>query len=61
MSGRCEICQQDVPTYDLVGHIRVMHPDEYEPPATWPDGSPVILDYSDTVEQAFSDLDGEGQ
>lgn len=27
MSCRCHLCDDDIPTDDLLGHIRVMHPD----------------------------------
>lgn len=28
-TGHCHLCEEDVPTHDLIGHIRVMHPDQY--------------------------------
>jgi hypothetical protein len=43
-TGTCLVCGEDVPTHDLVGHLRVMHPDQYEPVQTWADGSPVVTD-----------------
>ncbi len=42
--GKCNLCQDDVPTADLVSHLSVMHPDAYEPFETWPDGSVVVVD-----------------
>lgn len=43
-TGTCHLCEPaaDVPTVDLVNHIRVMHPDQYEPVECWPDGAPVV-------------------
>lgn len=49
-TGRCHLCDEPVPTFDLLGHVRVMHPDQYEPPAVWPDGGPVIEDATLTPE-----------
>lgn len=44
-TGHCHLCDTDVPTYDLLGHIRVMHPDEYgDGPERWPDGGYVVYD-----------------
>lgn len=45
-TGICHLCEPaaDVPTFDLLNHLRVVHPDWYEPPECWPDGSVVILD-----------------
>jgi hypothetical protein len=42
-TGLCGICQQPLPTSELVGHIAVHHPDQYEPFETWPDGAVVVL------------------
>lgn len=43
-TGYCLLCSSDVPSEELLDHIRVMHPDDYEPPLTWPDGSLVIIE-----------------
>lgn len=43
-TGWCELCQEAVPTADLISHICVYHPDNYEPVETWPDGRPVVLE-----------------
>lgn len=44
-TGRCLLCHEPVPTHDLVGHLRVMHPDEYgEGPILWPDGGPLVVE-----------------
>jgi hypothetical protein len=56
-TGRCHVCEEDVPTHDLLGHLRVMHPDVYgDGPELWPDGQVVILDDSLTPE----DFQAEG-
>jgi hypothetical protein len=44
-TGWCAICQEPVPTQDLLGHLRVMHPEQYgDGPERWPDGRPVVVD-----------------
>ncbi len=40
----CEICGETHPIQHILNHLRVMHPDHYEEPDTWPDGGPVIVD-----------------
>lgn len=49
-TGVCLVCQEDVPSEELVDHIRVMHPDVYEPPLTWPDGKRVVICEDDLEE-----------
>lgn len=50
-TGHCNVCNEDVPTHDLLGHLRVMHPTEYgDGPECWPDGSLVVLDSTLTPE-----------
>lgn len=58
-TGFCNVCEEDVPSHDLMGHIRVMHPDLYEEPLTWPDGSYVIIDES-LEPQDFADGETDG-
>jgi len=41
---RCDLCATFQPADTLLDHIRLMHPDDYEELAVWPDGSPVIID-----------------
>jgi hypothetical protein len=42
-TGHCHVCEEPVTTHDLLGHLRVMHPDEYgDGPITWPDGGVLI-------------------
>lgn len=41
---RCELCLAAVPTDRLLTHLRMLHPDAYEPVETWPDGAPVVVD-----------------
>lgn len=44
-TGHCNLCDEDVPTYDLLGHLRVMHPDDYgDGPTLWPDGGPLVVE-----------------
>lgn len=42
--GSCLICSEKVPDPDLVEHLRLMHPDQYEPSGEWPGGRPVRVD-----------------
>jgi hypothetical protein len=56
MSGHCEICNEDIDPggpWDVVGHIRTMHPDEYKPPETWADGGLVIHEEPTDLGEAF--------
>lgn len=46
---KCLVCDDEWPDDEggiesAVDHIRVMHPDQYEPPERWPDGGLVIHD-----------------
>lgn len=34
--GSCLLCSDKVPDPDLVEHLRLMHPDQYEPAGEWP-------------------------
>jgi hypothetical protein len=44
-TGVCLVCDDDVPSVELVDHIRVMHPDEYgDGPLLWADGRRVVFD-----------------
>lgn len=44
-TGWCSLCPGPVPTHDLLGHLRVMHPAEYgNGPERWPDGGLVVYD-----------------
>lgn len=52
---KCFICNEEWP--DAEGglesagdHIRVNHPDQYEPPERWPDGQIVVHDDTLTPE-----------
>lgn len=48
--GHCHLCHDDIPSLDLLGHLRVLHPEVYgDGPAVWPDGGPVI-DCSEVAE-----------
>jgi hypothetical protein len=59
-TGRCEICQQPVPTAELVSHISAHHPDDYAPFQTWPDGGAVIeYDEAAITPEAFEEVPGE--
>lgn len=49
-SGYCHLCNEDVPTTKLLDHVRLLHPDVYEEPETWPDGRRVV--YDDTLRPA---------
>lgn len=48
-TGQCLLCSADVPSSELVSHLSVMHPDQYEPFLTWPDGS-IAVDMSEVLE-----------
>jgi hypothetical protein len=51
MTGHCRVCDEDVPSLDLLDHIRVMHPDHYgDGPQRWPDGGVVVIDTQPTDE-----------
>lgn len=46
---KCLVCREEWPDEDgglesVVDHMRVMHPDDFEPPERWPDGALVIHD-----------------
>lgn len=44
-TGHCNVCGEDVPSVELLDHLRVMHPDHYgNGPERWPDGGIVIHD-----------------
>lgn len=49
-TGVCLVCEEDVPSEELVDHLRVMHPDVYESPLEWPDGKRVVIDESELDE-----------
>jgi hypothetical protein len=43
--GHCNLCDEPVEDRDIIDHIRLIHPVEYDGgPAMWPDGGLVILD-----------------
>ena len=44
MTARCNLCRKQMPTEELLEHVRLLHPDDYEPVQTWSDGQPVIID-----------------
>jgi hypothetical protein len=48
--GKCLLCDETPADPELVDHLRVMHPGQHEPPATWPDGvnEPAISDHDAT-------------
>ncbi len=46
----CNLCGELMETVYVLDHLRLAHPDDYEPPAEWPDGSPVIVDQTLTPE-----------
>lgn len=46
-SGWCNLCDGPLEggsLEEILDHLRVMHPDQYEPPERWPDGGLVIHD-----------------
>ncbi|WP_308820087.1 hypothetical protein [Pseudonocardia alni] len=48
-TGSCLVCGEHVPSVELVDHLRVMHPDRYQPLRTWRDGQPVVIDETNSV------------
>lgn len=46
----CNLCGVSVGLAELESHLRLLHPDVYEPFETWPDGGLVIVDQSDPAE-----------
>jgi hypothetical protein len=44
--GTCHLCDED--TDDILGHLRVIHPDIWDGIERWPDGGFVV--YDETVE-----------
>lgn len=44
-TGRCNVCEEDVASVELLDHLRVMHPADYgNGPLRWPDGGFVVVD-----------------
>jgi hypothetical protein len=46
---KCDLCGDEWPDAEgglesAVDHVRVMHPDQYQPPERWPDGQIVVHD-----------------
>lgn len=51
-TGHCHVCEQPVPSVELLDHIRVLHPEQYgDGPQRWPDGGLVIVDDSLTPDE----------
>lgn len=48
ISFNCALCDERVLLDKIEDHVRIFHPDHYEPLERWPDGNPVIID--DTLE-----------
>jgi hypothetical protein len=48
VTGACLLCQpnETVPLAEILDHLRLIHPSQWDGLETWPDGSPVI--YEDT-------------
>ena len=38
----CQLCAEQVSTLELLEHVRLIHPDVYEPLEEWPDGGVVV-------------------
>lgn len=60
-AGHCLICNQDIVPggpQDALNHIRVMHPDDYSPVETWPDGTPVVVDDDPTPDMVINEGTG---
>lgn len=54
-TGHCNVCDEPVPSDELLDHLRVVHPEQYgDGPERWPDGGLVIHDGSDTVDDLLS-------
>ena len=58
--GHCLVCDEDIPSVELVDHIRVMHPDDYgDGPMLWPDGRRVVYDEDPDPADVFNASPGE--
>lgn len=44
---RCRLCPDMVPAYQLLEHIRLLHPENYEETLRWPDGEPIAWEDAD--------------
>jgi hypothetical protein len=56
VSGHCEICNEDIDPgglREMVDHIRLLHPDDYEEPEQWPDGGFVIHEEPSDLNEAW--------
>lgn len=52
-TGRCNLCDEPVPSMELLDHLRVLHPDAYgDGPERWPDGGVVVHEELDPGEFA---------
>jgi hypothetical protein len=42
----CDLCEPStyVPTDEIMEHVRLLHPDQYEEYETWPDGKFVMFE-----------------
>lgn len=47
--ARCELCGEAIESYELLQHLRVMHPDIEIELEFWPDGGPVVHDAMDDL------------
>lgn len=64
MSGRCNLCAEDMPSpygpQEILDHIRNVHPEHYEEPERWPDGGIVV--YEGDIDASAAELfGGEGR
>lgn len=44
MTVHCDLCGEDMSSDEILDHLRLMHPAQYQEPETWPDGSFVVVD-----------------
>lgn len=55
----CLLCHERLPDYEVIDHLRLLHPDRYEAPLLWPDGELVIIDLTELEDENGSLLVSE--
>jgi len=52
-TGWCLLCPGPIAGADILIHAQHHHPDRYEPPPEWPDGSLVVAIADDTLTPTY--------